>query len=238
MAFEGVEVLLDEADARGEPPGGVAGDRVRREALVHQRLVDEGDRSAPAEADHEVPVLDRGGVLVEAAELEDDVAAHDEGLGRDHVGEEQRREDVALGREDRRVGHVAQPQPLAGPVVEAAEGQEAAVGADEAGPGGGQPRHLLGELGRQPFVVAVLEGDPGAAGLGDAEVAGAGGALVARARDQPQPRVLDLGRGGQRAVGRAVVDDERARSRSRSGAARSRWRRGSRRRGCRPGSPR
>ena len=72
---------------------------------------------------------------------------------------------------------------------------------------GGEAGHLLLELQRQPFVVAVLEGDPGAAGLGDAGVAGRGGAAVpawaitgAAGRD----------RRGRRAgaVGRAVVDDD------------------------------
>ena len=47
------------------------------------------------------------------------------------------------------------------------------------------PRELLG----QPFVVAVLEGDPGAAGLGDPEVARAAAPQVPRRGDEAEPRV-------------------------------------------------
>ena len=83
---------------------------------------------------------------------------------------------------------------------------QAGVGADVAG--GGEARHLLLELARQPFVVAVLEGDPGAARLGDP---------VFRAVAAPCSEGLPTSRtretrhfGGRRegAVGRAVVDDD------------------------------
>ena len=235
MAFEGVEVLLDEADARGEPPGGVAGDRVRREALVHQRLVDEGDGAAPAEAEHEVPVLDRGGLLVEAAELEDDVAAHDEGLGRDHVGEEQRREDVALGRDDRRVRDVAQPQPLAGA---GRRGRRGSAGRSRRRRRRPRGRGAAPSASRA-WSAAIRRRCPGRRpsrrgprrrrGCGRRRrprCAGSGSAAAAG----PRPRRR------RRACRRSSRRRRRgARSRSRSGAARSRWRRGSRRRGCRPG---
>ena len=172
VAGEGVAVALDEADARGEP------------AAV-SRVIEFGEKRWCTSGSSTKAIGPRwprritksqssigGRVRVEAAELEEDVAAHDEGLGRDQVVDEQRREDVALGRDDRRVGHVAQPQPLAGAVVEPAEGQEAAVGADEAGGRRAVSRAIcFSSLRRQPFVVAVLEGDPGAAGRGDAEVA-------------------------------------------------------------------
>jgi hypothetical protein len=71
-----------------------------------------------------------------------------------------------------------------------------------------QACHLFLELGGQPFVIAVLEGDPFGACLADARIARRRRTAVLRAFDQPQPRIGDARCRRQRAVGGAVVDDD------------------------------
>ena len=91
-------------------------------------------------------------------------------------------------------------------------GQAIAGAAEEVG-GGPDKLGVLGKQGGlvlevmgEPFVVGVEKGDPGGAGVGDAGVAGGGGASV-RLAD-----VLDQGREfrgeGSGVVGRAVVNDD------------------------------
>ena len=133
MPGVGVAFFATHALGRGERAGAVAGDRVRPRSALHQRLVDEGDRPVGGEADHEVPVLDRRGLGVEAAEGAEAVAAHHQGLGRIRLPiSSWARMSPSTGG-DLRVGPVAQPQPLAGGLVEPAEGQQPAVAAEVAG---------------------------------------------------------------------------------------------------------
>ena len=242
-AGEEVHVLRDEALRTRGRRRVAAGDRVRREALVHQRLVDEGDRAA----------VRRGGSRSPSP----------------RSGSSSRRSRRARGRRsrrttrvwvqimlrassgsrmspstggDRRVGHVAQPQCArpGGRRARRRSGGRSSADASRRRPGrGGEAGHLLLELLGQPLVVAVLEGDPGAARLGDAEVARAGGAAGCAGAAITRRRGSAIAaRRLEGAVGRAVVDDDELEVAPRSGAARSRSPRRSSRPGCRPGSRR
>ena len=117
-------------------------------------------------------------------------------------GEQPRGRDLGLFlRADQRAGLAQPPAGRRDVAHEAAEGLHLRVGLEVL------DLHL--ELGRVPEIVGVEKGEVARIGRGGsgAPIAGAGGAAAGAGQD-PEPRVLDRPDAGERAVGRAVVDDD------------------------------
>src|SRR5690606_38147295 len=104
--------------------------------------------------------------------------------------------------------HVAERQALSLPALQPSEREKTAIDGDMVRALCQNPRHLLLELAGKPFVVAVLEGDPGTARLGDTGIPGSGRAKVARIPHDADPRIIDRLDREDGSVARGIVDHD------------------------------